>query len=57
LPNLRRQFGARQGGSDDAYLEGMLGDANAVLSQIDRKGGDGQFSDRSNIKGDILWNV
>jgi len=38
----------RQGGSDDAYLEGMLGTTNAVLGQIDRKGGNGQFRDRSN---------
>ena len=44
---MRRQFVTRQGGSDDAYLEGMLGTANAVLGQIDRKDGDGQLSDRS----------
>jgi len=34
-----RKFATRQGGSDDAYLEGMLGTFNAVLGQIDHKGG------------------
>jgi len=52
---LRRQFVTRQGGSDDAYLEGMLGTANAVLGQIDRKGGNGQFRDRSNVPAITVW--